>query len=217
VYRYEDEAACDRHVGVFKRAVETAGGLPGPGFAAIKVTALGNPLLLERMSSALLQVRELFKVGDTDGERERAGGRREGHRPRLWGKEGAAAGTSPGGMERCAAACPKPSRASLPHPPPLPQGDRTVDAGEFAALFRQLLPGASDEVVGRMFSTLDLERQVGQGRRRAGSTGASTFGGANRSSWAGRRGYSGLARPAGGWRPRPFAPPSVPHRRATLT
>jgi proline dehydrogenase len=68
VYRYEDEAACDRHVGVFERAVETAGSLPGPGFAAIKVTALGNPLLLERMSSALLQVRELFQAGDTDGE-----------------------------------------------------------------------------------------------------------------------------------------------------
>jgi len=68
VYRYEDEAACDRHVGVFKRAIETAGTLPGPGFAAIKVTALGNPLLLERVSGALLQVRELFAAGDTDGE-----------------------------------------------------------------------------------------------------------------------------------------------------
>jgi hypothetical protein len=42
-----------------------------------------------------------------------------------------------------------------------------VDAAEFAALFRTLLPGASDEVVERMFGTLDLERQVrGRGRAR---------------------------------------------------
>jgi proline dehydrogenase len=69
VYAYADEAACDRHVGVFKRAIETAGTLPGPGFAAVKVTALGNPALLERMSAALGQVRELFAAGDTDGAR----------------------------------------------------------------------------------------------------------------------------------------------------
>lgn len=37
------------------------------------VTALGNPLLLERMSSALLQVRELFAAGDTNGERVECG------------------------------------------------------------------------------------------------------------------------------------------------
>jgi proline dehydrogenase len=88
VYRYEDEAACDRHVGVFKRAIEAAGTLPGPGFAAIKMTALGNPLLLERMSSALLQVRELFLAGDTDGERPRAARATRG--ARRWGGAGVA-------------------------------------------------------------------------------------------------------------------------------
>jgi hypothetical protein len=40
------------------------------------------------------------------------------------------------------------------------QGDRTVDAREFSALYRQLLPGASDHHVSRAFGTLDLERQV---------------------------------------------------------
>lgn len=40
-------------------------------------------------------------------------------------------------------------------------GDRTVDTQEFAVLFRQLLPQASDYHVDRAFSILDLEKQVG--------------------------------------------------------
>jgi proline dehydrogenase len=43
--------------------------LPDPGFAAIKVTALGNPVLLERMSGALLEIRALFSEADADGAR----------------------------------------------------------------------------------------------------------------------------------------------------
>lgn len=34
----------------------------------VQVTALGNPMLLERMSGALLEVRRLFREADTDGE-----------------------------------------------------------------------------------------------------------------------------------------------------
>lgn len=37
------------------------------GFAAIKVTALANPMLLERMSSAIVAVRNLFAKWDEDG------------------------------------------------------------------------------------------------------------------------------------------------------
>ena len=40
--------------------MDTAAGLPGQGFAAVKITALGNPKLLERTSSAILTVRGLF-------------------------------------------------------------------------------------------------------------------------------------------------------------
>ena len=36
------------------------------GFAAIKCTALGNPILLERMSSAIVQLRSLFQELDTE-------------------------------------------------------------------------------------------------------------------------------------------------------
>lgn len=67
-YSYEDEATCDKHVGIFLQAIATGAKLPGQGFAAIKVTALGNPMLLERMSAALLEIRSLFREADRDGD-----------------------------------------------------------------------------------------------------------------------------------------------------
>lgn len=63
-YDYADEAACDAHVATFLSAIDAVGrerdARGDGGFAAIKVTALGNPLLLERMTSALATVRRLF-------------------------------------------------------------------------------------------------------------------------------------------------------------
>ncbi|KAF8071105.1 hypothetical protein HT031_001187 [Scenedesmus sp. PABB004] len=81
-YSYEGEAVCDKHVDIFLKAIDTVAKLPGTGFAAIKaravslasrrgsalVTALGNPLLLERMSGALLEIRRLFREADADGD-----------------------------------------------------------------------------------------------------------------------------------------------------
>jgi proline dehydrogenase len=67
-YSYENEATCDKHVEVFLKAIDTVAKLPDQGFAAIKVTALGNPQLLERMSAALVEIRDLFSEADTDGE-----------------------------------------------------------------------------------------------------------------------------------------------------
>lgn len=147
-YNYVTEAVCDKHVGIFLKAIDTVAKLPGQGFAAIKVhifelpvvggrlhaasatqapgqslllyasvqgpvhwqetdstmcaaavacsdsdlrpvqdrhmhahglwqivisaalqvTALGSPQLLERMSSALMEIRSLFKEADTDGK-----------------------------------------------------------------------------------------------------------------------------------------------------
>lgn len=53
---------------VFLKAIDTVANLPDLGFAAIKVTALGNPQLLERMSAALVEIRSLFAEADTDGK-----------------------------------------------------------------------------------------------------------------------------------------------------
>ncbi len=43
------------------------------GFAAVKLTALGNPLLLKRVSTAIQEVRVLFEKWDTDGNQVRQG------------------------------------------------------------------------------------------------------------------------------------------------
>jgi proline dehydrogenase len=67
-YSYENEATCDKHVEVFLKAIDTVAKLPDQGFAAIKVTALGNPQLLERMSAALVEIRSLFREADTDSK-----------------------------------------------------------------------------------------------------------------------------------------------------
>jgi proline dehydrogenase len=67
-YRYEDEEACDRRMEHFLESIRAAGSVDRQGFAAIKVTALGNPKLLERVSNALLAVRDLFRVLDENGD-----------------------------------------------------------------------------------------------------------------------------------------------------
>lgn len=66
-YSYESEAACDRHVEVFRSCIRSVANVSPDGFAAIKVTALGNPLLLERMSSAIIEIKNLFAKFDENG------------------------------------------------------------------------------------------------------------------------------------------------------
>lgn len=65
-YAYEDEEVCDRHTHVFAAAIDAAARAPGVGFAAIKVTALGPPRLLERISTQLVALRNLFMEFDLD-------------------------------------------------------------------------------------------------------------------------------------------------------
>jgi len=59
-YDYESEAACDVHVEAFRSCIRSVAKVAPDGFAALKVTALGNPKLLERMSHALKQAEKLF-------------------------------------------------------------------------------------------------------------------------------------------------------------
>ena len=78
VYDYTTEEECDRHVDVFLSCIRSVreitndnddddgkGGIKA-GFAAIKVTALGNPALLERMSTVITEARKLFSKFDSD-------------------------------------------------------------------------------------------------------------------------------------------------------
>ncbi len=84
VYDYKSESQCDHHVSIFKECIRSVrdvsnvttlssqqeeGGGRGNngGFAALKVTALGNPKLLERMSTMIIEVKNLFSKFDEDG------------------------------------------------------------------------------------------------------------------------------------------------------
>ena len=70
-YDYESEAQCDRHVETFKKCINDVQslGFEKDGYAAVKVTALGNPKLLARMSQAIVEAKRLFEQfdGDKDG------------------------------------------------------------------------------------------------------------------------------------------------------
>lgn len=66
MYDYESEQQCDRHVETFRSCIRSVKNLDADGYAAVKVTALGNPKLLEKMSRALREVQNLFRKFDAD-------------------------------------------------------------------------------------------------------------------------------------------------------
>lgn len=65
VYDYESEHQCDKHVGTFKKCINAVKNLDADGYAAVKVTALGPPKLLEKMSRAVREVKILFSKVST--------------------------------------------------------------------------------------------------------------------------------------------------------
>ena len=67
VYTYESEEKCDANLAVFLEAVDAVHATTPEGFAAVKVTALGDPQLLERASTALVQLRAFFETLDPAG------------------------------------------------------------------------------------------------------------------------------------------------------
>eukprot|EP00546_Thalassionema_frauenfeldii_P010270 CAMPEP_0178907258 /NCGR_PEP_ID=MMETSP0786-20121207/7269_1 /TAXON_ID=186022 /ORGANISM="Thalassionema frauenfeldii, Strain CCMP 1798" /LENGTH=456 /DNA_ID=CAMNT_0020579033 /DNA_START=287 /DNA_END=1654 /DNA_ORIENTATION=- len=67
VYDYESEATCDNHVEVFKSCIQSVQEVSPGGFAAVKVTALGNPKLLERISIIITEAKNLFAKIDKHG------------------------------------------------------------------------------------------------------------------------------------------------------
>ncbi|XP_057294368.1 proline dehydrogenase 1, mitochondrial-like isoform X1 [Hydractinia symbiolongicarpus] len=59
-YFYEGEEKCDQNMEVFLECIDTTGNTAENGFAAIKVTALGRPMLLLRLSQILNQTQHYF-------------------------------------------------------------------------------------------------------------------------------------------------------------
>lgn len=66
MYDYESEKNCDRHVDTFKRCINAVQTLDADGYAAVKITALGNPKLLDKMSKALREIKNLYGKFDVD-------------------------------------------------------------------------------------------------------------------------------------------------------
>lgn len=66
VYEYKDETLCDMHTETFEKCIYAVKSVSPTGFAAIKCTALGNPKLLERMSTAIVELRQLFLKFDSN-------------------------------------------------------------------------------------------------------------------------------------------------------
>ncbi|KAL1530017.1 hypothetical protein AB1Y20_000942 [Prymnesium parvum] len=64
VYPYAGEEECDANLRIFLSAVRAVHATTPDGFAAIKVTALGDPKLLERVSSAVLALRAFYETLD---------------------------------------------------------------------------------------------------------------------------------------------------------
>jgi len=67
----DDEKTCVRRMEKFLRAIDAArspDGHSSSGYTAIKVTALGKPRLLERVSTTLLAIRSLFSQLDENGD-----------------------------------------------------------------------------------------------------------------------------------------------------
>jgi len=68
-YPYEGEAKCEANKRIFLSAVRAVKATSPDGFAAVKVTALGDPALLERVSTAVLELRAFFdRLGGTRHE-----------------------------------------------------------------------------------------------------------------------------------------------------
>jgi len=68
LYYYENESKCDAHRDIFLDAVRAVKDATPNGFAAIKLSGLGDPKLLERMSNVLVQMASLFKSLSDGGE-----------------------------------------------------------------------------------------------------------------------------------------------------
>jgi proline dehydrogenase len=64
IYDYKSEKQCDHHVEIFKNCIRSVRDVSPHGFAALKVTALGNPVLLERMSTIIVEVKKFFATMD---------------------------------------------------------------------------------------------------------------------------------------------------------
>jgi len=68
IYEYKSESDCDHHVDTFLSCIRSVRDTTPDGFAAMKLTALGQPQLLERLSTAILESQKLFFQCDANSD-----------------------------------------------------------------------------------------------------------------------------------------------------
>jgi proline dehydrogenase len=83
VYPYEGEDVCEANARTFLSAVRAVHDTTPEGFAAVKVTALGDPALLERVSHAINALKAFFHTLDASG----TGSITRGDFVAAWGRE----------------------------------------------------------------------------------------------------------------------------------
>ena len=67
-YKYIDEQKCDGNMAIFLQCIQAVHNVTPEGFAAVKITALGVPALLERLSDAITRTKALFAQLDTNND-----------------------------------------------------------------------------------------------------------------------------------------------------
>lgn len=66
-YDYTSESQCDANADIFRTCIRSVRNVTPDGFAAIKVTALGDPQLLRRVAALKVETMNLFAKFDKDG------------------------------------------------------------------------------------------------------------------------------------------------------
>ena len=67
VHSYSSESKCDENAEIFKHAISAVHNVSPNGFAAVKLSALGEPALMERMSVALIEIESFFSKLANEG------------------------------------------------------------------------------------------------------------------------------------------------------
>lgn len=65
-FDFTTEEQCDKYMKIFENCIRSVKAVSPEGFAAIKITALGDPALLERMSVSIVELHKLFMKFDVD-------------------------------------------------------------------------------------------------------------------------------------------------------